>query len=56
MKKLSWTYFSDMDPKFLVFFITDKYWLTLFRGKRNPYSKNLFKRYQKSFKTYHFAV
>ena len=56
MKKHSWTYFSDMDPKFLIFFITDKYWLTLFRGERNPYSKNLFKRYQKNFKTYHFAV
>ena len=50
MKKHSWTYFSDMDPKFLIFFITDKYWLTLFRGERNPYSKNLFKRYQKILK------
>ena len=28
-----------MDPKFLIFFITDKYWLALFRGERNPYFK-----------------
>ena len=54
--KFSWTYLSDMDPKFLIFFILGKYWLALFRGERNPHSKNSFKRYQKYCKTYHFAV